>query len=420
MHQYKRWVIFTAALFLVISAALVNGPQLYYMAAILLTLPWASYFLGMLALRDLEFSRETPSSGWEGEIATFFIVVRSRARMPRMFLRAQDHLPEWLRVVEPEPPFFNAAPHDATKIPYRVELLKRGAYKIEWMTVLSQDPLGIFAFARRIPVPSEILVYPVPQDIPDISLSGAERFGYRDLPIAATRGSGVDPDGVRDYVPGDPLRRMHWKSTARTGKLNVIEFEESRAINVVMVMDLQQGTNVGEGKETTLEYLVRAAASIAQTAIRQGASVRLVTGDTPDIADFAGRGSEHLYSVLTGLARVEAADPLPLSRRFVSRVGLLTPGTTLIVLTAALDEDLPGALAHYSATGTQIAVFYADQRTFDGRFTRPTPAAQRAFMEGLLMATAAPYIIRKSQDGLLRPEPVQNVQSFPEQYVPAE
>jgi uncharacterized protein (DUF58 family) len=131
----------------------------------------------------------------------------------------------------------------------------------------------------------------------------------------------VDPDGVRQYVPGDPLRRMHWKSTARTGKLNVIEFEESHALNVVMAIDLARDSVVGEGRQSTLEYLVTAAASIAQLAVRQGASVRLVSGDTPDPADFAGRGSEHLFLVLSSLARAEANQPESLGSRLVERVG---------------------------------------------------------------------------------------------------
>ena len=109
MHQYKRWVIFTASLFLAISAALVNGSHLYYMAAILLMLPLISYLLGMFNLHNLEFSREVPASGWDGETVAFHFVAHSRARFPKMFLQARDHLPEWLEPVDPEPPMFNAA-----------------------------------------------------------------------------------------------------------------------------------------------------------------------------------------------------------------------------------------------------------------------------------------------------------------------
>src|SRR5205807_252503 len=159
---------------------------------------------------------------------------RSKAKTARLFLEAEDHLPEWLEPENPEPILFSAPANSISKIPYRILMKKRGAFNLDSITVRATDPLGIYSFSKRIHTDSEFLVFPVPEAIPDIVLSGAERYGFRDLPLAAARGSGVDPDGVREYVPGDPLRRMHWKSTARTGRLNVIEFEESRAVNVII------------------------------------------------------------------------------------------------------------------------------------------------------------------------------------------
>lgn len=404
MNHYKRWVIYTAALFLLISATLVNTPNLYFMAALLLVLPLISYLLGMFALRDLEFDRETPASGWEGEVATFNIVVRSHARLPKLFLQAADLLPDSLIAVDHDL-MFNATPQSTTKSPYRVELTRRGAYKIEGMHVTAMDPLGIYSFRHTYPVVSEILVYPTPQIISSFALSGAERFGFQDLPIAATKGSGVDPDGVRQYVPGDPLRRMHWKSTARTGKLNVIEFEESHALNVVMAIDLSRDSVSGEGRQSTLEYLVTAAASIAQLAIRQGASVRLVAGEEPDAADFAGRGSEHLFLVLTSLARAEATEPEPLGTHLVERVGPIMPGTTLIILTSQLDDALPGALAHYTAAGIQTHVFFADPLSFQDS---PKPAAeerQQQYVSSLMGAQASVLLMRRNHERHIQPEP---------------
>src|ERR1044071_7180499 len=99
MQQYKRLVIYPASMFLVLAAALTAQPQMYYMAAILLCLPVVSYALGMFALKDLEFTRETTGTGWDGDLAEFHLVARSKAKTTRLFLEADDHLPEWL---EPE------------------------------------------------------------------------------------------------------------------------------------------------------------------------------------------------------------------------------------------------------------------------------------------------------------------------------
>jgi len=411
MQHYKRWVIFTAAFFLVLSASLVGSAHLYYMAAILLVLPLISYGLGMVSLRDVAFARELPPSGWDGETVEFRLVVRSTSRMARLFLEARDHLPAWLKPADSESVVFSVPARALSRIPYRVQLLKRGAYQLESVSVTALDPLGIFSFTKRFEAPGEMLVYPVPEPISDIVLSGAERYGFRELPIAATKGSGIDPDGVREYIPGDPLRRVHWKSTARTGHLSVIEFEESRAVNVVLALDISRGAQIGEGKESTFEYQVRVAASLAQSAIRQGASVRLVTGDAITPASASGRGSDHLYEVLGDLARAEPEDDSKMSAELVQRVGSLTAGTTLVVLTSGLDKELPESLSHYTADGAQVVVVYADPRSFDPN-SGISKREQHTLMEGFHSANTAPFVLSANPQSALRLESAQDARYF--------
>ena len=153
---------------------------------------------------------------------------------------------------------------------------KRGVYRVKACEIAAIDPLGVSAFAGRVACDGELVVYPVPKEMPLIPISGAERHGLQERTRVALRGSSVDPDGIREYMPGDPLRHIHWRQTARTGKLNVIEFEEPQTSNLVILLDLLRGTEFGKGRETTLEDGVRMAAAMAQSAVRQGASIRLL------------------------------------------------------------------------------------------------------------------------------------------------
>lgn len=414
MHQYKRWAIFTAGFFLLISATLVNTPNLYYMGAMLVMLPLISYALGMLSLRDLEFAREAPNSGFEGGTAVFHAKVRSRARLPRMFLQVSELMPHPLEPERAESEFFNVPAGGEIDVPYEVEFSRRGAYTLDHLLVTALDPLGIYSFQKRVQAPAEFVVYPVPQPIPDIVRSGAERYGFRDIQVAAARGHGVDPDGVREYIPGDPLRRMHWKSTARTGRLNVIEFEESRAVNVVMVLDTREGTDVGEGNQSTLEYLVTAAASIAQIVIRQGASARLVTGTEPTAASVAGHGAEQLFAVLDALARVKASEKSKLSSRLFSLVGGLQPGTTLAILTADLDEGLVEVIAVYASAGIQVLVLYADPRSFRAELRHPLRESQHGWFHSLTAIGAQVVLLHRDPNRQLRPEVVSDAGRYSE------
>ena len=412
MHQYKRWVIYTASFFLILSASLVGSPNLYYMAAILLMLPVIGYLVGMFNLRNLAFSRELPPSGWDGDTAEFKLVAHSTSRLPRLFLEARDQLPAWLMPEDPNGFVFSARANAITRVPYRVQLLKRGAYRLESVQVTALDPLGIFSFSKRFDAPGEILVYPVPEPISDIVLSGAERYGLRELPIAAVRGSGVDPDGVREYIPGDPLRRVHWRSTARTGKLSVIEFEESRAVNVVLALDMSKAAVYGEGRESTFEYLIRVAASLAQAALRQGASVRLITGDEISPATAAGRGTDHMYAILGDLARAEPFEARPFSETLVSRTGIIAPGTTLVVLTSGLERGLAETLSHFTVEGCQVVVVYADPRSFEPK-ARISTRELHSVMESFYGANTAPFVLTRGEPGAaLRLESAQDARYF--------
>ncbi len=400
--QVKHAFLFIAFVFLLIAATAVNLEQLYYMAATLAALPFVSIFIGWLNQRGLHFERHAPSVAWEGETVTFTLVCRSTARTPKLLLRAVDSPSKWIVPEYDEPPVFNAPAGAETRVEYSNYLRKRGLHRIDNLRIVASDPMGIGGFSRTFPVASEVLVYPKPQRIPNVLLTGAERFGYRDMPIAAARGSGVDFDGVREYTPGDPLRRMHWKSYARTGRLNIVEFEESRAVSLVLALDLQQGTNVGEDMDTTLEYLIRAAASVAQLGIRQGAAVRLAAGPEPDPANLSGRGTDHLLTILSCLARAEAVDPEPFASRLVERVGRVPAGASLMAFTSVIDEALLASLLLYTSSGAHTMLVYADPRSFvpsSGRL--PTVEQQNGFLRAVASVGCIPLVLRRHPEGIL-------------------
>ncbi|MEP6754830.1 MAG: DUF58 domain-containing protein [Chthonomonadales bacterium] len=400
MQQYKRWVIITAAIFLLTSATLINTINLYYMATLLFILPAVSYGIGMVSLRGLEVTRSTPASAWEGEEVSFRVTARTTGRLPKLFLEFEDAFPDYLYSTHECPIGFQVTPGRDTLVDYKVTCEKRGIFELKKLVVTAQDPLGIYSFSKSFPLISEVMVYPNPQPIPDILMTGTERYGVREMPVANMRGSGVDPDGVREYVPGDSLRRVHWKSTARTGKLRVIEYEESRSVNVIIAVDLTKDSNVGEGVNSSLEYLVTMAASVSQQALRQGASVRLALGDVEGAAMQFGRGTDHLYNILAALARCEDKDKVSFAERIRAKAGHIPPGTTLLILTAKSDENTVQAISEYSATGTYVVVVYADPDSFEHNSNK----SMSPFVEKCAGVGTEIYVLRQNEDRAILPE----------------
>jgi len=423
--QIFKWVTLGAGMvFILIVAAFLNAPHLYYMAAILLTLPAVSYTLGWYAMRGITFMREPPEAGWAGEEGALVYVARNSTAVPRFFLSIIEPLPVWIEPVDPQPPLFNVpARHGRssdeqgeTRVTHRVRFLKRGAHALSCLEGTAIDPLGVFAFTGRLATDGEIIVYPQPEPLNSFALSGADRYGWQEFTAAALRGASVDPDGVREYAPGDPLRRIHWRQTARTGKLAVIEFEEPQTINLVIALDLQQGTDVGERLDTTLEKAVSLAASLAQHAIQNGASVRLVLPEDGGLdegtlasygaAGIANRGQEQLLAVLDALARAEARSAQSITKLVSDSVGNLLPGTTLIVLTSRTDRGLGDALARYTSSQTRVGVIYIDPTTFAQHSRTAEQSESDRFFSELLAVNAHPFIMHRNKEAGSTPETI--------------
>src|SRR5690606_19401244 len=131
------------------------------------------------------------------------------------------------------------------------------------LRVTSTDPFGLFRMVREFGGTQQILVYPPVVDLPHFqappaNLPGEGRFRRRTHYVTP------NASGIRQYAPGDAYNRIHWRSTARMGELMVKTFELDPASDIWVILDLERRVNAGRGEESTEEYGVRAAASIAR------------------------------------------------------------------------------------------------------------------------------------------------------------
>lgn len=408
--QYHKWIFLGfGALCLLVVASLVNAEHLYYMSAILLTLPVISYGLGWFALNGLTLRREMPSDAWAGEEGEVCYIVENSSPVARFFLSIHESFPDWIAPTRDETPLFNVAAKEETRILQPVVFRRRGVYQATGFEVTAMDPLGVFAFSRRVQSTGELVVYPTPGPPVRLPALGAERYGWQDATSAMLRGSSVEPDGVRAYAVGDSLRHIHWRQTARTGNLTVVEFEETLSQHIVLVLDLKRGTDIGSGVQTTLEYAVRLAANLAQQAVQQGAEVRLLVPAIPILEGYptmlTGRGQEHLHLLLDVLARVEADSAMRVPE-VLKQTGELATGTRLIVLTSQADRELPDALAHYTATGADVSVVYLDPTAFGS--SRRSHSERDPFFTELLAVGVHPLVMRPNAEQDLRIEAISN------------
>jgi uncharacterized protein (DUF58 family) len=216
--------------------------------------------------------------------------------------------------------------------------VQRGRFTLGPVWVTSGDPFGLFRASRPLSVGTPIVVYPrtvdlarfgsVPGHLPGGSLQGA-RVQFT-TPNVAT---------VRDYRPGDAFSRIHWPTTARTGRLMVREFELDPAADIWIVLDLGRDVQAGSGPESTEEYAVTVAASLAKLFLNQGRSVGMVSQQATLPAD---RGPRQLERLLEILAVVRATSHLALATMLAAETSRFTRSSTLVVISPSVAEEWVG------------------------------------------------------------------------------
>ena len=281
---------------------------------------------------------------------------------PRFFLSAsyeatmEEPSSRWQR-------FFvaNLSGHGTVRLMSQLTCYRRGMHSLGPVTIESQAPFGLFRRRRPRQAPLSVLVYPRAYPMRGLALvEGAQ--GPSQHPQRAR--SGQEIIGSREYYPGDPLRHIHWRNTARLRKLVVKEVEDTAERALTVAFDASR--SVGEGRETTLEYAVKLAASLGLHAISSGESVRLLAGT------LQGEWAEP-EPFLRALALLEPSE----SPSLASLLQSVPSASPIIAILAAGDEDSAGVLKQSLSLGAGVvAVVLAG---FGGS---QEPAGTAAFLRG--------------------------------------
>ena len=236
-------------------------------AALLLLLMSIPFLFGARAYDvDLALTHErvTAGNGVTGEI-----VVRNDSARPA--LPGRLDIPVGRGLVEFGVPFLR--PGQSTTEPLEIPPLPRGVVRVGPVTTVRSDPVGLLRREHAFDDVHDLFVHPRTVGLPSTS-AGL----IRDLEGNATRRL-VDADmsfhAIREYVPGDSRRQVHWKSTAKTGRLMVRQYEESRRSRMAIV--LAAATNEYTDADE-YELAVSAAASLGLRAVRDARDIDIVTG----------------------------------------------------------------------------------------------------------------------------------------------
>ncbi|MCB0825702.1 MAG: DUF58 domain-containing protein [Armatimonadetes bacterium] len=384
--RYAGIALTFSAMFLVVMAVLVNSPMLFYMATAIIVTLAAAKLQAYLAVRYLKFERFASPAVRVGETVTVEIVVWSERELKRPLVTVRDEIPKRLVRIQ-ETPSLPVAPSfdQPIKTRYSFRPMRRGRYRWERLTVIASDALGLVLSEKTYHTdPVELVVYPNPLPV-NQEISPLMGWGASDLDSGKVQGAGLEPRGVREYVPGDPLRYVHWKSSAKRGdsKLMVKEFETGSGVTVNFILQRTRDTDIGDENFSTFEAMCSHSLFLATDLIEKGAMVRYGQIEPP------GMSFQHpelrLREVRELLTDMIPDEPTSLASEVSQYQRETREGETVVIFVAVQDPDLPEAIMGWH--GVRVVVLAYDSTEYNAKSTTK-PASDPLYLARLEQAGA--------------------------------
>lgn len=410
--QHRRTTAFILAIIALLSGLATGRAILFNLAYLLGLLIIVSFVWAWINLNWVKLARNTRTRRTQvGRPLEERFTVHNTSIVPKLWLEVRD--------------FGNVPGHYSSHVihnlggrsafTWRINTIctERGRYQLGPIRLRTSDPFGLFPMERDFAATTHVVVYPLTFDIHQFALPmgilpGGDALRRRTHYIT------TNAAGVREYAPGDSFGRIHWPSTARRDRLIVKEFELDPLADIWIVPDMAIFGHIApkasavkrlndlppwmqleefELPETTEEYTVAIAASLAQYFLRRDRAVGLVGYGQANEVVQPDRGERQLNRILETLAVLRAQGQVPLADVLQAESHLFPRGTTVIVVTASADEGWALAARQVARRGLRMVSVLVNPESFGGRQSAAPLAA-------LLQASGMGAYVVNSGDNL--------------------
>lgn len=373
-RQTRRWYgVSSFALLALGLGVLTSQPGLLLASA--LGLAFAGYgHLTEPPAVDLHVDRTVGDESPEpGDDVTVTVTVRNDSDRPLFDLRLVGGVPARLRVVDGTPRLGTALRPDGSVSFSYVVTASRGVHTFDPVTVVLRDASGA---TERVTTVGERDSLSCEPTLPTPSLSfplRSQTSQFNGRFPADSGGPGVEFYATREYERGDPLSRIDWKRTARTGDLTTVEYRVERTATVVLVVDARQEAYVAAdtGSRSAVERAIEAAGEVASSLLADGHAVGVTAMSPHDCWLPPARGDTHRVEVSETLATHPAFSPVEpsgeanvyqLTQRIRRR---LASDVQLVVFSPLADAFLAESVVRLNAHGHLTTVVSPDPTATD-------------------------------------------------------
>jgi uncharacterized protein (DUF58 family) len=369
-----------------LTGSFVNGAPFYsnifYLGLILLLGAWL--WVRILA-RSLSLNRQGDSPRASvGDIFKEQYEIMNASRLPGLWIELSNEMP--VPTAAGSRLLTSLKPGQKQTYVSRTWLTHRGGFQVGPTLLTVSDPLGLFRIKKSFPAQNSLVILPnIFPILSFLSPPGLVPGG----PVIRRKSMDITPHaaGIREYEPGDPMKRIHWPTSARRGQLMVKVFEQDPQAEIWLFLDAQQKAQAHKAFETpdipleallfsrkprltlppsTLEYGISITASLAHYFIGQKRAVGLVTEDRAYTMMPAERSERQETKILETLAFLEGRGDLAIAALVSIQARRLPPGSSVILVTPTVSLDLLGVADDLQRRNLRPVVVLLAADSFEG------------------------------------------------------
>lgn len=318
-----------------------------------------------------------------GDTITVTMTVHAQSAWPFGLLQFEESLPRELGR-RPRFAVHTLGAHWTRTVSYALVGSARGRYTVGPLLVRSGDPFGLAHKDRQFQSTREVLITPRVVALDDLGSNPGSGETGESSPLRIGL-MGKDDVMVREYRNGDDVRRIHWRSTARKGEIMVRREEQSWDPSLVLALDSRLQAHAGVGKDSSFEWAVSAAASIAAHVQRMSFSLKLVDA-TGLLLDTTGRDAAEAHDAmlltLTDVGLTRQDTDLSTAARAIDLAGA---GDVVIAIVGRLGPEDVKALQLMRAGRSRGYLIVLDVDTFTSERFAGDAEAERAHRQALAL-----------------------------------
>jgi uncharacterized protein (DUF58 family) len=366
------WLFITVLLF--IASLVLHQVPLLLVSLLFFLTGGVARLWDRYCLSRVEFQRRLSADRvFFGEEVQLEVEVANRKPLPLPWIQVDDEIPAELTLLKgktsPSHKINRAVLgnllslnwYHRIKRRYRVQCHHRGFFAFGPARIRSGDIFGFFSREKEIEALDYLLVYPRMVPLEKLGIPSKQ-------PLGDIRTSGhifQDPIltlGVREYHFGDSLKRIHWKSTARLGRLQTKVFEPTTTVDMGIFLDVRTVEPPSwKFMPELLELVITVAASLARQALGEGYRVGLYVNQNRWFSRGLvrippSRHSDHLPQMLEALAQIHPSEIMPITRLVVNESRNLPWGSTMVVVSATPTDALLTTLIQIKRAGRKVAL----------------------------------------------------------------